>query len=56
MNNFSQLSAESPEDRLAQMSPEEMQECNAYLDEIQARLDALEGISAMPVAPVTEGK
>ena len=32
MNQFNYLSAESPEDRLAQLSPQEMQECNEWLD------------------------
>jgi hypothetical protein len=31
-NQFEHLSAESPEDRLAQMTPEDMAEYNAYLD------------------------
>ena len=55
-NDFSKLSAENGEHRLAQLSSEEIAECNSYLDEMNARLDALENIGKMPVAPVTEGK
>jgi len=32
LNQFASLSAESPESRLAQMSPEEHQECQDFLD------------------------
>ena len=45
MNKFESLSAESPEDRLAQMSSEEIRECNEWFDLI---------LSAAPVAPAEE--
>jgi len=45
MNQFQFLSAENPEDRMAQITPEESQEYNNYLDEIRARQDAEEGLT-----------
>jgi hypothetical protein len=45
MNQFESLSAESPEDRLAQMTSEEIRECNDWFDLI---------LSATPVAPAEE--
>jgi hypothetical protein len=46
MNNFSKLSAESPEDRLAQMTSDEISEANAWFDFI------LSDSSARQVEPV----
>ncbi len=37
LNNFSQLSAECDVDRLAQLTPEEMQEANNYYDQLQVK-------------------
>jgi hypothetical protein len=39
-NDFGSLDAQDSVSRMAQMTPEEMQEYNAFLDEQQARFDA----------------
>jgi hypothetical protein len=39
-NDFGSLDAQDPISRMAQMTPEEMAEYNAFLDEQNARFDA----------------